>query len=138
MAHKSWITAGFVAVCCSMSIVSKTVQPFRLSRKLLCYTHACTKLHNHESHELNSGAYECHYAWPLPEASTTTVCDLTVPSVSSLSWFAVALSSVWSRFTEHEFVLARVQICNPFAQFIFSVYGHAQTYIHTRQAMQSR
>ena len=29
------------------------------------------------------------------------------------------------------FVLARVQICNPFAQFKFPVYGHAQTYIHT-------
>ena len=24
MAHKSWITAGFVTVCCSMSMVSKT------------------------------------------------------------------------------------------------------------------
>ena len=46
-------------------------------------------------------------------------------------------SSAW---TEQEFVLARMQIWNPFAQFKFSVYGHTrtQTYIHTRQAMQSR
>ena len=30
------------------------------------------------------GAYECHYAWLLPEANSTTVRNLTVPSVSSL------------------------------------------------------
>jgi len=39
-------TLGFVTVCCSMSMVSNFVQPFCLSRKLLCYTHAWTKLHN--------------------------------------------------------------------------------------------
>ena len=59
------------------------VQPFRLSRKLLRYTHAWTKLHN-EVMSWISGAYECHYAWPLPEANATTVRDLTVLSVSSL------------------------------------------------------
>ena len=58
------------------------VQPFRLPRKLLRYTHAWTKLHNKVMSWI-SGAYECH-AWPLPEANSTTVCDLTVPSVGSL------------------------------------------------------
>ena len=32
-----------------------------------------------------SGTYMCHYAWPLPETNLTTVRDLIVPSVSSLS-----------------------------------------------------
>ena len=30
-----------------------------------------------------TGTYECHYAWPLPEANTITVRDLMVLSVSS-------------------------------------------------------
>jgi len=29
------------------------------------------------------GAYECHYAWLLPEVNSTTVRDLTVSSMSS-------------------------------------------------------
>ena len=46
MAYKPWITAGFVTVCCFMSMVSKNfVQPFLRSRKLLRYTLAWTKLH---------------------------------------------------------------------------------------------
>ena len=48
--HKPWITAGFVNVCCSMSMVKQNF----------------------------SGAYECYYAWPLPEANPTTLGDLTV------------------------------------------------------------
>ena len=59
------------------------MQPFLRSRKLLRYTHAWTKLHNKVTSWI-SGAYECNYAWPLPEANATTVHDLTVPSVSSL------------------------------------------------------
>ena len=59
------------------------MQQFHLSRKLLCYTHAWTKLHNKVMSWI-SGAYECHYAWPLPEANTTTVHDLTILSVSRL------------------------------------------------------
>ena len=62
------------------------IQPFRLSRKLIRYTHAWTKLHNKVMSWI-SGAYECIYAWPLPEANqvnATTVRDLTVSSVSSL------------------------------------------------------
>ena len=35
MAHKPWITAEFVTVCCSMSVVSNTS----------CYTHTLTILH---------------------------------------------------------------------------------------------
>ena len=42
--HKPWMTAGFVTVCCSMSMVSKNfMQPFLRSTKLLRYTHAPTK-----------------------------------------------------------------------------------------------
>ena len=33
----------------------------------------------------NAGTYKCHYA-------NSTVCDLTAPSVSSLSWSTVAFS----------------------------------------------
>ena len=59
------------------------MQQFHLSRKLLRYTHAWTKLHNNVMSWI-SGAYECRYAWPLPEVNATTVCDITVPSLSSL------------------------------------------------------
>ena len=60
------------------------VQPFLRSRKLLySYTHAWTKIHN-EVMSWISGAYECHYAWSLPEANSTTVHDLTASPVSSL------------------------------------------------------
>ena len=38
---------------------------------------------------------------------------------------------------KHELVLAREQIWNPFVQFKFSVYAHAQTYTHTCFALQS-
>ena len=47
------------------------------------YTRAWTKLHN-KVMSLISGAYECHYAWLLPEVNSITVRDLTIHSVSSL------------------------------------------------------
>ena len=82
---------------------------------------------------------ECHYAWPLPEANATTVYDLTVLSLSSLPLSIMVRSRTFiGMVTKQEFVLARVQIWNPFAQFKFSVYGHKPTDIHTRQVMQSR
>ena len=46
LAHKPWITAGFVTVCCSMSMVSKNfMHPLLRLTKLPRYTHASTKLH---------------------------------------------------------------------------------------------
>ena len=82
-----------------------------------------------------SGAYECHYSWPLPEVNITivwfddTICEQ--PALVRHGPHLVTFSSAWSQFTEYEFVLARVQIWNssyPFAQFKFLVYGHEQTY----------
>ena len=46
----------------------------------------------------------------LPEANTTTVRDLTVPSVSSLSIMVRSRAFIGVEFTEQEFVLSRVQI----------------------------
>ena len=81
MAHKPWRTAGFVTVCCSMTVVSKTLcSHFSSQGSYYGYTYTWTKL----VMSWISGAYECHYAWPLHEANSTTVRDLTVPSVSSL------------------------------------------------------
>ena len=67
-----------------------------------------------KGHELNlwRRLYECHYAWPLPEANATTVRDLTVPSVSSLPLSIMVRSHAFIsvEFTVQEFVLASVQI----------------------------
>ena len=61
------------------------VQPFRLSRKLLRYTHAWTKLHNQVMSWTSGAVYmSVNMRWPLPEVNTTTVRDLIVLSVSSL------------------------------------------------------
>ena len=46
------------------------------------YTPAWTKLYN-EVMSWISGTNECHYAWPLLETNQSTVCDLTIHSVSS-------------------------------------------------------
>ena len=70
----------------SNELVSKTsYSHFSGHGSYYSYTHARTtcKLHN-EVMSWIFGAYECHYAWPLPEANSTTVRDLTVSSVSSL------------------------------------------------------
>ena len=76
-------TMEFVTVCCSMRMVGKTLcSHFSSQGSYYSYTHAWTKLNNEVIRI--SGAYECHYAWPLPEANSTTVRDSMVPSVSSL------------------------------------------------------
>ena len=47
MANKPWITAGFVTVCCSMDMVSKTsCSHFFGQVSYYGYTHAWTKLYN--------------------------------------------------------------------------------------------
>ena len=52
MAHKPWITAEFVIIYCSMSVVSKTVMSWF------------------------SCAYQCRLCMDLPEVNSTTVHDL--------------------------------------------------------------
>ena len=102
-------------------------------------THTHWTKHHNEVMSWISGVYECHYAWPLPEANVTTVRDWRYrlwAACPCLSRFAVAPSLAWSWFTAHELVL-NIAIWNPFAQFKFSVYGQTQTYIHTRFALQS-
>ena len=99
------------------------VQPFCLSRKLLRYTHAWTKLHNKLMSWI-SGAYECHGPYLKWMQLLCVILRYRLwAACPCLSWSAVALSSEWSYFTEHE---ARVQIWNPFTQFKFSVCGHMQ------------
>jgi len=77
--------AGFVTVCCSMSMVSRTSCSDFACQGSYSATHTLglLKLHNKVMSWI-SGDYECHYPQPLPEANATTVRDLTVPSVSSL------------------------------------------------------
>ena len=48
------------------------MQSFIRWRKLLWLHPRLTKLHNEVTSWI-SGAYECHYAWPLPKANSTTV-----------------------------------------------------------------
>ena len=82
-AHKPWITAGFVTVCCSMSMVAKQnfMQPFLRSMKLLRYTHTWTKKSWAESLALMHDVIIMVLTW---SKLNYTVRDLTVPSVSSL------------------------------------------------------
>ena len=92
-AHKPWITAGFVTVCCSMSMVSKTLYSHFSSQGsyYTSYSHSWTKLHNLLSWAESWHLY--HYLWSLPEVNSTIVHDLTVPSVSSLPWSTVDFST---------------------------------------------
>ena len=117
MAHKPRKTAGFVTVCCSMSMVSKTLcSHFSSQGSYYGYTHAWTKFHN-EVMSWTSGAYECHYAWSAVAFSRSISVELD------------SERSIMS--TLHERALAHVQIWNvriyPFVEFKFSVYAH--TYV---------
>jgi len=85
MAHKPWITAGFVTVCYSMSMVSKTLCSHFFGQGS-CYTTQTLGLDftiksRAESLELMSVIMHGPY---IPEVNSTTVYDLMVPSVSSL------------------------------------------------------
>ena len=92
MAHKPWITAEFVTVCCSMSVVSNTLcSHFFGQWSYWGYTHALTKLHT-EVMSWISRAHECRLCMDLPEANSTTLRDLYCLWVACpcLSWSAVA------------------------------------------------
>ena len=142
MAHKPWITAGFITVCCFMSMVSKNfVQTFLWSRKLLCYTQFVMSW--------ISGAYVVIIHGPYLK-QTKLLCVVwqyrLLAACPCLSWSVVFLADPlgWSLLTEYKFALARVQIWNPshpFVQFKFLVYGHKQankqTYIPVLQCSQA-
>ena len=112
------------------------MQPFHLSRKLLRYTHAWTTLHNKVMSWI-SGAYECHYACPLPEANATTVCDLTVLSVSSLPSSVMVHSRAFIGVELVHWTGICLSTCanlkSVCSQFKFLVYGHTQTYTCIKQ-----
>ena len=83
-------TMEFVTVCCSMKMVGKTLcSHFSSQGSYYSYTHAWTKLHN-EVMSWISGTYYL----PEFEANSTTVCDLTVLSVSSLPLSVIVCSWV--------------------------------------------
>ena len=133
MAHKPWDLS--LSACCSMGTVSKILcSHFSHQGRYYGCTHAWTKLQN-EVRSWISGAYDCHYAWTLPEANSTSVHDLMVTSVSSLPLSVL----VYSRIQQKTFsFLACVQISYLFVRFKFSVYVRLyQTYPYTRLAMQS-
>ena len=64
-----------------MSMVSKTsCRHFSTQGSYYVFTHAWTKLHSEVMSSI-SATYECHYAWPLPKANSTTVRDLMVYTI---------------------------------------------------------
>ena len=85
------------------------------------------------------GAYEYHYSWPLPEANSTTVHDLTALSVSSLP-LPVIVRSRFIRSIGMEFWTARVQIWTSICSIqIFGIWPQASKqadiHIHVRNAV---
>ena len=117
------------------------MQPFCLSRKLLRYN--MLGLNFTTKSELN--LWSCLWvslcmALTWSKRNYCAWFNGTVCEQPALVYHSSQSCFHWLEFTEQEFVLACVQIWNLFAQFKFSVYGHTrtQTYIHTRQAMQSR
>ena len=131
MAHKSWITAGFFTVCCSMSMVSRTS----------CSHFTCQGSY-YATHTLVLSFTMKSWAESLVPFIWVSLCmALTWSERNYCAWFdgtvceqpALVYHGLQSRFssawTEQEFVLARMQIWNPFAQFKFSVYGHKHTHV---------
>jgi len=73
MAHKPWITAEFVTLCWSMSMVSNTLcSHFFGQWSYWGYTHAFTNLHI-EVMSWISCAYDCRLCMDLPEANSITI-----------------------------------------------------------------
>ena len=112
MAHKPCITAGFVTVCCSMSMVSKTLCSQAVSCSPDIDDHTCrqiaaispvkeatTAIHTvglnftlkfwAESRVLMN----VDDAWPFPEANSSTVRSLhhSWAACPCLSWSAIAM-----------------------------------------------
>ena len=125
-------------IWCSMSKISKTLcSHFSGQGSYYSYTHTWTKLHN-EVMSWIFGAYECHYAWPLPEANSTTVCDLTVPyhlwtACPCLSWSTVAIvsRSISMELDSEGLKTFSLACMHPFIQFKFLVYGYTVVDIYT-------
>ena len=132
MAHKSWI----VTVCCSMSMVSKS-----------WWSHFSSQGSYYATHTLGLNFTKKYWAKSLTLMSvimhgsylkrTQLLCVIwwycLWPACACLSFHRREVSSPNIVKCIHEFVWARVQIWNPFAQFKFSVYGHTQTYTRIKQ-----
>ena len=144
-AHKPWIKAGFVTVCCSVSMVSKNfMQPFLRSTKLLLSTHTHTLgLNFTNCHELNLWRLDVIIYGPYLKR-TQLLCVIwryrLWAACLCLSWSAV----VFSRSIGVEFVTEHFSTCANFKFFAsvrsikFLIYGHKQaskqTYIHTHMS----
>ena len=82
MAHKPWITAEFVTVCSSLSVVSNTsCSHFFGQWSYWSYTHAFTKLHT----KVMSCAYECRYMHATYLKQTQLPCMICSVSSPPLS-----------------------------------------------------
>ena len=153
MAHKPWIPVGFVTFCCSMSVVSKTLcSHFSSQVSYYGYTQAWTKLHNKVMSWI-SGAYECHYAWSLPEVNWTQLLCMIWwhrlwAACPCLSWSTVVvcvnLSCLHSRLLSCWptvlWLLAHVQIwkvCIRSFNSNSSIWPHTNAQTYTCLAMQS-
>ena len=89
MAHKPWITAEFVTVCSSMSVVSNTsCSHFFDQWSYWGYTHAFTKLHT----KVMSCAYECRLCMRLTWSKLNCRAWFVLWAARPcLSWSAVAM-----------------------------------------------
>ena len=93
----------------SMNMVSKVRAAISPVKEATTATHMWTKLHN-EVMSWISDTYECHYAWFLPEANSTTVRSVQEQP------------ALICHGPQSQFALAHVQIWNPsypFVQFKF-------------------
>ena len=141
MAHKPWITAGFVTVCCSMSRYGKQnfVQPF-----FRCCYYSYTHELDNEVTSWISGNYVImdgpYLKW------TQLVCVIwryrlwaaRLCLSRSVVAFSRSISVVLDSETFVNFhesfstrTCAILKCMYLFVQFKFSVYGHTQTDIHT-------
>ena len=80
MAHKSWITAEFVTVCCPMSVITKLCAAFSLVKEATKVTHLLGLNFTLKLWAESLALMSVDYAWALPEAA----CPC-------LSWSAVAM-----------------------------------------------
>ena len=137
MAHKSWITAEFVTVCCSISVVKQYfVQPFLRLMKLTYwgYTHAFTNLHN-EVIRWISHAYQCRLCMDLPEANSITWCMsssfLGLPSRRRCALAVALLPSLTRQRAGHTSTactkLPGLHEIFKYAHLKFTIYGRKHT-----------
>jgi len=130
MAHKPWITAEFVTVCCSMSMVSNTsCSHFFGQWSYRGYTHAFTKLHT--GVEVNFSRL-----WV-----SIYMHGLTWSELNYSAWFVLFVSSLplsvmvcsspsptW-QWAGHIACMKGLHEIFKYAHLKFTVYGHKHTVI---------